>query len=73
VNRVGNGSQYVIKWSNNQHSIQNVSHIIGTPNKNTSINKNDFVLALKDNLFLPGMCVDKIQNSLVIKFFNIET
>lgn len=68
TSRVGNGRQYVIEWSNNRQSIQNSNHIFGSLTRNPNIIVNDYVLAPKETIFLPGRVIGQKGNFLRVKF-----
>lgn len=68
VSRVGNGRQYTVEWSNGKQSIQHANHIFGKYTRNQKIIKNDYVLAPKETIFLPGRIQAKHGNQLRIKF-----
>lgn len=68
VNRVGNGRQYVIEWANGTQSIQNANHMFGQYTRNPAIIINDYVLAPKETIFLPGRIIGKKGTQLRIKF-----
>jgi len=69
VKRVGDiGRQYVVEWSNGKQSLQNSNHIFGSDTRRASIIKNDFVLAPKEAIYLPGRVVDKRKDQLKVKF-----
>ncbi len=69
VKRVGDiGRQYVVEWSNGKQSLQNSNHIFGSDTRRASIIVNDFVLAPKEAIYLPGRVVDKRKDQLKVKF-----
>jgi hypothetical protein len=69
VKRVGEiGRQYVVEWSNGKQSIQNSNHIFGSDTRKPAIIVNDYVLAPKDTIYLPGRVIDKRNNQLKVKF-----
>lgn len=69
IKRVGNiGRQYVIEWYNGKQSLQNSNHIFGSDTRKPAIIKNDFVLAPKETIFLPGRVIDKKGDQLKVKF-----
>lgn len=68
VNRVGNGRQYTIEWSNGKQSIQNANHIFGKYTRNQQILNNDYVLAPKETIFLPGRVLSQQGDQLRVKF-----
>ena len=68
MNRVGNGRQYTVEWSNGKQSIQNANHIFGTYTRNPAIQANDYVLAPRETIFLPGRVLGKRGNQLRVKF-----
>jgi hypothetical protein len=87
-NRVGKGRQFTIEWSNGKQSIQNANHFFGRYNnkmhKNTKLETsqmimiNDYVLAPKETIFLPGRVIainlNIARNSLLkIKFVDGTT
>lgn len=68
VSRVGNSRQYTIEWSNGKQSIQNVIHMFGELTRNPAIIVNDYVLAPKETIFLPGRVIGKRGNQLRVRF-----
>jgi hypothetical protein len=68
ISRVGNGRQYVIEWSNNKQSIQNSNHIFGSLTRNPNVIVNDYVLAPKETIFLPGRVIGQKGSFLRVKF-----
>jgi hypothetical protein len=68
IERIGNGRQYTIEWSNGSQSIQNAVHIFGTYTKNPSLIVNDYVLAPRETIFIPGRIIGKKGSQLRVKF-----
>jgi hypothetical protein len=70
VNRVGNGRQYTIEWSNGKQSIENSIHIYGKFTRNQTVLPNDYVLAPKQTIFMPGRVVNRHGDQVKVKFFD---
>lgn len=68
VDRVGHGRQYTIEWSNGKRSLQNSNHIFGVYTRNPKMIVNDYVLAPKETIFLPGRIIGKRGEQLRVKF-----
>lgn len=68
LNRVGNGRQYTIEWSNGRTSLQNANHIFGELTRNPAFSINDNVLAPRETVYLPGRIVGIQGDQLRIKF-----
>lgn len=68
IERIGNGRQYTIEWSNGSQSIQNAIHMFGAYTKNPSIIVNDYVLAPRETIFIPGRIIGKKGSQLRVKF-----
>lgn len=73
-NRVkgGLGRMYTIEWSSGKQSIQNSTHIFGKYTRNPAILRNDFVLAPKETIFMPGRVLGVKGNQLSVKFVDGE-
>ena len=69
---MGNGRQYEIEWSNSKHSIQKANHIFGPDTRKLEIIVNDYVIAPRETVFLPGRVLEKKGSYLKIKFVDNE-
>lgn len=68
ISRVGHGRQYTIEWANGRQSIQKANHIFGEFTRNPHINVNDYVLAPKETIYLPGRIIGKRGEHFRVKF-----
>jgi hypothetical protein len=59
---------YTIEWWNGQTSIQNANHIFGQLTRRPTFNIQDFVLAQRENIYLPGRIIGKQNGQLCVKF-----
>ena len=68
MERVGNGRQFIIEWSNGKQSLQNVNHIFGALTRRPKIIVNDYIIGPKETIFLPGRVIGKKGEQLRVKF-----
>ena len=69
--RIGNGRQYVIEWSDGQLSIQTSTHIFGPFTRRHPVSAGDYVLAiahLEALEYLPGRVADNTDGRLTVEF-----
>ena len=73
VDRLGNiGRKYLIEWSSGKRSQTNSNHIFGTDTRKPEIIVNDYILAPKQTIYLPGRVLDKRGDQLKVKFVDGE-
>ena len=71
MGRVGNtGRQFIIKWKNDEETLQNFNHILGNETRNPSLVANEFVFSLRDGIFFPGRIYGRKGDRLIIKYFD---
>lgn len=71
MGRVGSaGRQFIIKWKNDEETLQNFNHILGSETKNPSLVANEFVFALRESVFYPGRIYGRRGDKLIIKFYD---
>ncbi len=68
--RVGKGRQYVIEWSRGEDSIQNANHIFGQHTRRPALLVNDYILAPRETIFLPGRVMSRKDDRLKVKFLD---
>ncbi len=68
--RVGKARQYVVEWSSGKESIQNANHIFGQYTRRPELLVNDYILAPRETIFLPGRVMGRKNNRLKVKFLD---
>jgi hypothetical protein len=71
--RIGNGRQYAIQWSDNRVSVETANHIFGRYTHQPCIGVNEYVIASHDSIYLPGKVIGTKGDNFIVRFVDGNT
>lgn len=71
--RIGNGRQYAIQWSDNRVSVETATHIFGRYTHQPSIGVNEYVIASQNGNYLPGKIIGTKGENYIVRFVDGNT
>ncbi|CAF1056301.1 unnamed protein product [Brachionus calyciflorus] len=66
------GLKYIIKWKDGSQTTQEFNHIFGKNTRKTPLYRNEYVLAPKGAVYLPGKIIKIRENQFTIRFYESE-